>query len=151
MTVFLVPHVALMAIPMIGPLAFIPVQAAAAWLVDLIESKAGPQPLRPESQAHKAAELTPLSHTPPPGSNQQWNNPNPPGSIHKWSTPDPADAQQPLGMWQQHEEQAQHLGNRHPGNQQWGPGKVSGKPSYSSQPQYGAPEYSPNAVNALQI
>lgn len=141
-----------MAIPMIGPLAFIPVQAAAAWLVDLIESKAGPQPLRPESQAHKAAELTPLSHTPPPGSNQQWNNPNPPGSTHKWSTPDPADAQQPSGMSQQPQQgQAQYSGGQYPGNQQWGPGQIPGQAMYSSHPQYGSQEWSHNAANVPHI
>ncbi len=62
-TVFLVPHVALMSLPMIGPMAFIPVQAAAAWLVNLIEGEAGAQPLRPDQQAHKAAEMTPLHNT----------------------------------------------------------------------------------------
>lgn len=149
-TVFLVPHVALMSLPMLGPLAFIPVQAAAAWLVDLIESKAGPQPLRPESQAHKAAELTPISHLPQPGSKQQWNNPNPPGSTHKWTDPDPAGVHQPSGGMQP-KGGAQYIGNPAPGsqyprNQQWRHGQGPGQAVGNSRPLHGSQGYDLNAA-----
>ncbi|KAK9863270.1 hypothetical protein WJX84_009069 [Apatococcus fuscideae] len=134
-TVFLVPHVALMALPMVGPLAFIPVQAAAAWLVDLIESEAGPQPLRPDSQAHKAAEMTPLTHPQPPTRGQPWAGAAPqilqqpvvpeqagmvypggqhPGSHQPMGHPQRNDVYSPDPHVSQHSAGAEHFYNHNP-------------------------------------
>ena len=46
---FLAPQILLMSVPVIGPIVFVPIQGAAAWLVDMLakESANQPQPMQP--------------------------------------------------------------------------------------------------------
>lgn len=41
---FLAPQILLMSVPVIGPIIFVPIQGAAAWLVDLLAEQSATQP-----------------------------------------------------------------------------------------------------------
>lgn len=41
---FLAPQILLMSVPVIGPIVFVPIQGAAAWLVDMLAKESANQP-----------------------------------------------------------------------------------------------------------
>ena len=41
---FLAPQILLMSVPVVGPIVFVPIQGAAAWLVDLLAKQSSTQP-----------------------------------------------------------------------------------------------------------
>eukprot|EP00891_Asterochloris_glomerata_P005857 jgi/Astpho2/5857/Aster-x1328 len=70
-SLFLAPHILLMSIPFIGPLFFVPVQAAAAWLADLLSQIAATNPtaniqMQPPGRPAMADAKLSKSHTEAP-------------------------------------------------------------------------------------
>ena len=57
---FLAPQILLMSVPVIGPIVFVPIQGAAAWLVDLLakQSATQPQSMQPTQASSDAYQHT---------------------------------------------------------------------------------------------